>query len=106
MRTGVSWLAWMIGTWARSVGAMRDANAKVIATCGHCGETLPVDPAKIAELKGDAYSLVGRRSRCPCGNWRKFHVLHGVMRPLWEDADEARWIELEVRELRRARAKS
>jgi NAD-dependent SIR2 family protein deacetylase len=90
-------MAWMISSWAQTVGAMRDHGATVSAHCSRCGGDWPVDAAKLAELKGDAYSLVGRRTRCrQCGGWVKFHVLHGVMRPLWTDADIARWMRSEA----------
>jgi hypothetical protein len=81
-------------SWAATVGAMRDHGTKVAAYCGHCRIQRAVDPAKLAAIKGDDYSLVDRRCRCKftpeCPGWITFHYLHGVMRPLRTDAYDRR----------------
>lgn len=81
-------------SWAATVGAMRDSGCRVAACCDRCRVQRDIDPAKLASIKGDSYSLVDRRCRCKltpgCTGWVTFHYLRGVMRPLRTDAFDAR----------------
>jgi hypothetical protein len=60
-----------------------------------CKRCRVVDLAKLREIKGGSYSLINRRTRCKlkpgCTGWVRFHYLHGVMRPLWDEATGRRW---------------
>ncbi|MFZ3484234.1 hypothetical protein [Sphingomonas sp. 3-13AW] len=77
------------------MGAMIDGGAEVRILCEErCGST-DLDVAALAARVGRDYSLIGRRCRCRitpgCAGWNHFYYLHGVFRPLWSDADLARW---------------
>lgn len=81
-------MSWIIPTWCKTVGNMRDMSkpGEVLAYCSKCRQYKDVDPGKIAAIKGDDYSLVDRTPRCSatpgCEGRMSFHVKHGVMRPL------------------------
>ena len=76
---------------------MKDADAKVQASCPMCGNYRQVDYDRLIAAKGRGFSLVGRRVPCSftpgCKGWIKFHYLNGVYRPLWEDRHVAAWME-------------
>jgi hypothetical protein len=85
-------------TWVRTLGSMLDDPGQVTVTCTLCRRfklLLVSDLVALAEIKGRSYSLINRRCRCRmtvgCEGWNRFHYLHGVARPLWDDATSWRW---------------
>lgn len=86
--------AWMPSK-VQSVGAMQDTAARVEGWCSKCGQVRQVDYARLIASKGREYSLINRRTRCKltagCNGWVKFHYLHGVMRPLFDEGQAHKW---------------
>lgn len=87
--------AW-IPTWVQTLDAAIADDARIMGVCSTCGQYRDVDLVALREIKGGSYSLINRRTRCKltpgCQGWVKFHYLHGVFRPLWDEAAEARWL--------------
>jgi len=54
------------------------------------------DLRRLARIKGEGYSLIGRRCRCRltkgCMGWNRFFYQQAVFRPLWTDEDVRRWV--------------
>lgn len=67
----------------------------VKAACDYCRAEKPVNLERLRERVGGSYSLLNRRCRCVltpgCAGWVRFHYLHGVWRPLWDEATMLRW---------------
>lgn len=93
-------------SWVQTLDASLAQERPVVikAHCPKCGEWREVDLAALREKVGGSYSLVNRRSPCRltpgCEGWVKFHYLNGVVRPLWDDSAEARWMQMELRAMR------
>jgi hypothetical protein len=88
----------ILPAWVQTLGSMLDDPGQVSVSCTHCARhklLLAVDLPALVEAKGRRYSLINRRCRCrmtvECKGWNRFHYLHGVVRPLWDDATSWRW---------------
>lgn len=56
--------------WARSLGAMIEAEVLVRFACCRCEKVYDVDVAALAMLRGREWSLIGRRARCKASRCR------------------------------------
>jgi len=87
-------------SWVESLDAGIAEEGRIQGRCAKCGEVRRVDLAALRDVKGGAYSLKNRRTRCKltagCDGWVRFHYMHGVMRPLWDDATADRWLSQEA----------
>lgn len=84
-------------TWVRTLDlSLQFGNVEVKGRCEKCEKSRPVDFEKLRAIKGGDYSLINKRTRCKftegCKGWVRFHYLHGVFRPLWDDDTSDRWI--------------
>lgn len=65
----------MVPSSCLTVGALIDSATPVSAWCSRCNVGRPVDLAALAEAKGRAYSLLGKRAHCrTCGELVAFHA--------------------------------
>jgi hypothetical protein len=84
--------------WARSIGAMIEAEAIVRFACPQCERVYDVDLEALAMLRGRAWSLIGRRARCKASKCRASGRFVAAPTPrdvfLWLHAGEPtpRWI--------------
>lgn len=86
-------------SWVQSVDAMIGEALEIRAFCDRKCMPYPgyavVNLERIRDAKGGDYSLINRRTRCKtpsCGGWIKFHYLHGVYRPLFDEETALRWM--------------
>jgi hypothetical protein len=84
---------------ARTLGASIRENSPIRVMCTHCSAWKELgrdDLRRLAKIRGEDYSLVGRRCRCKltkgCHGWNRFFYEAGVFRPLWTEEDVRRWI--------------
>ena len=57
--------------WARSLGAMIEAQVMVRFACDKCRRVYDVDLGSLAVLRGREWSLIGRSARCKASRCRK-----------------------------------
>jgi hypothetical protein len=83
-------------SWVWSLDRAIADGGQVRAFCTRCRAARQVDLRALRARVGGDYCLVNRRCRCRltpgCAGWNRFHYLHGVYRPLWDDATAERWI--------------
>jgi len=66
-------------SWTCSLRALIEAGVTVRGMCDTCGQGRDVDLVRLAQIKGDAFDLWNRRTRCRltagCQGWNRFY--HG-----------------------------
>lgn len=96
MFSGMAKSAALFPSWVRTLDRAIADEAAIKVSCTRCRAYRQLDlPALRAQVGGE-YCLLNRRCRCRltpgCAGWNRFHYLHGVYRPLWDDATAARWM--------------
>lgn len=94
-------------TWVRTLDlSLEFGDVQIQGWCSTCGGVKAVDFEKLRAIKGGNYSLINRRTRCKltpgCTGWVRFHYLHGVFRPLWDDDTGERWMDRDWEDRRKA----
>lgn len=86
----------MIPSWVRDLDAMIADGVQVRVRCADCRTWRDLDLVALRAVVGGGYSLLNRRCKCRltpgCAGWNYFMYLHGVMRPLADDATLDRWL--------------
>lgn len=93
--------------WVQTLGSMIEHTGptfQIKVKCEKCGGHRVLTKAALealAEVVGRDFSLVNKRTRCrlwsKCDGWNRFFYQSGVMRPLWDDAADLRWVAAERR---------